>query len=201
MPRRPTRTVPTVLLPSPIGDRPEDWPQWLASQLTAAGREVRVCAPPKPAEPLLADWSAALRASLAGLVDDGFDVLAHSVGCLLWLHHAGQTGDAPRPARVALVAPPAAAAQAVPEAVAGWSSLYPVPLDIDALRGAADGTVLVGSDDDPYCPGGVARTYGAPLKMATTVIPAAGSLTAESGYGRWPAVLDWCGRDNLAFIA
>ena len=31
---------------------------------------------------------------------------------------------------------------------------------------AADGTVLVGGDDDPYCPGGVAQVYGAPLKMA-----------------------------------
>jgi predicted alpha/beta hydrolase family esterase len=59
----------------------------------------------------------------------------------------------------------------------------------------------VGTDNDPYCPDGIARTYGAPLKMAATVIPNGGHLNVDSGFGPWPAVLDWCGRDNLAFIA
>jgi predicted alpha/beta hydrolase family esterase len=61
--------------------------------------------------------------------------------------------------------------------------------------------VLVGGDDDPMCPGGIARAYGAPLKMAVTVIAGGGHLNVESGFGPWAAVLDWCGRDNLAFIA
>lgn len=196
MPRRPTRTVPTVLLPSPIAETPADWPQWLAERLSVAGREVRLCTAPQPAEPELASWLAALRLSMDGLADDGFDVVAHSLGCLLWLHHASDTAGAPLPARVALVAPPS-----VTEPDPAWHSFYPVPLDIDTLRKAADGTVLVGSDDDPYCRGSVAQVYGAPLKMATTTIAGAGSLVAASGYGEWPAVLDWCGRDNLAFIA
>lgn len=159
-----------------------------------------------PQAPDLAVWSSVLRETLDGLPDDGFDVIASSLSCLLWLHHAtsgrssnGPTSTSPRPARVALVSPPAPSAPA--ELAAAWASFYPVPLDIDAIRGAADGTVLVGGEDDPYCPGGVARAYGAPLKMAATVIPDAGALTAETGYGPWPAVLDWCGRDNLAFIA
>ncbi len=195
MPRRPTRTVATVLIPSPIGDQPADWPQWLGQQLAAAGREVRVCPPPEPAAPQPAAWLATLAGTLAGLPDDGFDVLAHSVGCLLWLHHAAGGQHSPRPARVALIAPPSAAA-----APAGWAGLFPAPLSVDALRKAADGTVLVGSDNDPHCPGGTAAVYGSALKMATTMLGGAGSLTAESGYGPWPAVLDWCGRDNLAFI-
>jgi predicted alpha/beta hydrolase family esterase len=36
--------------------------------------------------------------------------------------------------------------------------------------------------------------------MATTVVPGGGHLNVEAGYGEWPAVLDWCGRDNLAFF-
>jgi len=202
MPRRPTRTVPTVLLHGPIGHGHGDWQPWLADQLRTAGREVRFPELPNPQRPDLAEWSSVLRDTLAGLPDDGFDVIAHSLSCLLWLHHAtNHSGEAKasRPARVALVAPPAARPGA--DLAAGWSSFYPVPLDIDAIRGAADGTVLVGSDDDPYCPGGVAQAYGAPLKMAATVVSGAGSLTAETGFGPWPAVLDWCGRDNLAFIA
>ncbi|MFL6164017.1 MAG: RBBP9/YdeN family alpha/beta hydrolase [Jatrophihabitantaceae bacterium] len=189
MPRRPTRAVPTVLL----AERPaeQDWPHWLAEQLTAAGRQVRRCYAPAP-EP--DRWQPALLETLADLPDLGFDLVAHSVGCLLWLRCAAAAGISPRPDRVALVAPPAAEA-----APAEWASFFPAPLDVDAVRKAADGTVLVGSDNDPRCPAGVAQQYGAPLKMATTVIRGAGGFTAADGYGPWPAVLDWCGRDNLAF--
>src|SRR5581483_4539442 len=102
MPRRPSRTVPTVLLAGSVGE--QDWPAWLAEQLTAAGREVRRCylagTDPAGSQDRLAE-------ALAGLPDDGFDVLAHSVGCLAWLHRAANGASSPRPARVALVAPPA----------------------------------------------------------------------------------------------
>ena len=196
MPRRPTRTVPTVLLRGGPGSEPGDWPLWLAGELSRAGRQVRVPELPDAQQPDLQAWLAALHGALTGLPDDGFDVLAHSTACLLWLHHASRADQAPRPARVALVAPPSPTV-----ALAGYESFFPVPLDVDAIRKAADGTVLVGGDDDPLCAGGVARAYGAPLKMAATMIPGAGRLNAVSGHGPWPAVLDWCGRDNLAFIA
>jgi serine hydrolase len=198
--------VPTVLLPDPIGDSEQGWLPWLAAQLRDAGREVRIADWPEPASADLAGCLAALRRSVAGLADDGFDVLAHSASCLLWLHHAvdlhtaadadNAAASSPRPARVALVAPPGPG-----QPMAAWNFLWPPPLNVDALRRAADGTVLVGGENDPLCPGGVAQAYGAPLKMAATVIAGGGSLTAEDGYRQWPAVLDWCGRDNLAFIA
>jgi len=195
-PRRPTRTVPTVLLPGAGVGHGGQWQSWLADHLTDAGR---IVVSPKPAGHILTDRVAALRACLADFPDDGFDVVAHSVTCLLWLHHAATLADSPdgpRPARVALVAPPSPEQPMPP-----FESFYPVPLNIDAVRQAADGTVLVGGDQDPLCPEGVATAYGAPLKMATTVIPGAGHIDADAGFGPWPAVLDWCGRDNLAFIA
>lgn len=215
--------MPTVLLPGPFGAAEQDWQHWLAGRLSDAGREVRLAVWPAPEPADLAGCLAALRQSMAGLPDDGFDVLAHSAACLLWLHHAAESAAAanaaaggmaaesppaagaaaenpaagsPRPSRVALVAPPAP-----DRPLAAWDFLRPAPLAVDALRRAADGTVLVGGDNDPHCPGGVAPVYGAPLKMAATVIAGGGSLTAADGYGPWPAVLDWCGRDNLAFRA
>jgi hypothetical protein len=197
--------VPTVLLPGPLGASEQDWQPWLAGRLRGAGREVRLASWPAADAADLAGCLAALYDCMAGLPDDGFDVLAHSAACLLWLHHAagsaaidsaGAGASSPRPSRVALVAPP------TPDRpLPAWDFLRPVPLPVHALRRAADGTVLVGGDDDPHCPGGVARVFGTPLKMAATVIPGAGSLTAAFGYGPWPAVLDWCGRDNLAFLA
>jgi predicted alpha/beta hydrolase family esterase len=188
--------VPTVLLPGPSGPTPDDWQSWLADRLREAGREVRLVSWPEETD--LTGCLSTLRQSVAGLPELGFDLLAHSAACLLWMHHAATGGDdgTPRPDRVALVAPPAPDRE-----LPAWDFLRPVPLAVDALRQAADGTVLVGGSDDPHCPDGVARAYGAPLKMATTVIPDGGALTAGSGYGPWPAVLDWCGRDNLAFRA
>ncbi len=72
-------------------------------------------------------------------------------------------------------------------------------MDVDAVRRGADGTVLVAGDDDPYLPEGIAEAYGRPLKMATTVLPGGGHVNPDAGFGPWPSVLDWCGRDNLAF--
>ena len=78
-------------------------------------------------------------------------------------------------------------------------SFVPVPFDVDAVRHAADGTVLVGGDDDPYTPEGIAEAYGRPLKMPTTIVAGGGHINVESGFGPWPAMLAWCNRDNLAF--
>ncbi len=194
MPRRPTRTVPTVLVHGWQGNEAEHWQTWLAARLAEAGREVRYPALPDPQTPQLGAWLAALQTALDGLPDDGFDVLCHSLGAVLWLHHV-HSGNGPRPARVALVCPPSPHTD-IPE----LAPFLPVPLEVDVLRHAADGTVLVCSDNDPYCPEGAAAAYGRVLKMPTTVIPGAGHLNVEAGYGSWPAVLDWCGRDNLAFI-
>ncbi len=195
MPRRPTRTAPTVVVPGWQGSGADHWQTWLAEQLRAADREVRYPELPDLDKPTLDGWLAALRATLTGLPDDGYDVVAHSLGAVLWLHHVASDPPPPRPARVALIAPPSPHTS-VPE----LAPFFPVPLDIDVVRRAAGGTVLVGGDDDPYTPEGIALAYGRPLKMPTTVIAGGGHLNPDSGYGPWPAMLDWCGRDNLAFI-
>lgn len=195
MPRRPTRRVPTVLVAGLDGSGPGHWQVWLADELSRTGRHALLVDLPEPAAPKLQPWLAALRAVLVELEEGGFDLVAHSLGSLLWMHHAASALNYPRPARVALVTPPG------PEIpVPACEQFFPVPLDVDAMRKAANGTVLVGSDNDPFCPRGIAASYGTPLKMATTVIPSAGHLNLDSGHGPWPAMLDWCGRDNLAFI-
>ncbi len=195
MPRRPSRAVPTVLIPGWQGSGDGHWQTWLEGELREAGRETRRPQFTDLEHPDLDDWLAALRTALADLPADGYDVVAHSLGSVLWLHHAAAPGDAPRPARVLLVSPPS------PDtAIADIAAFYPPPMDIDAVRASADGTALVAGDDDPYLPEGIAAAYGLPLKIATTIVPAGGHLNVASGHGQWPAVRDWCRRDNLAFF-
>ena len=194
MPRRPTRAVPVVILHGWQGSEPEHWQSLLAEQLRADGREVRYPELPDKDLPRVAAWLDALRSTLDGLPADDFDVVAHSLGAVLWLHHAADPGDSPRPARVALVAPPSPTTT-IPEI----AEFFPPPLDVDAVRRAADGTVLIGGEGDPYTPEGIAAAYGSPLKIATTIVPDGRHINVEAGFGPWPAMLDWCRRDNLAF--
>jgi uncharacterized protein len=184
-----------LVLPGWQGSGPDHWQTWLVTQLREQGRDVRYADLPDIDHPRLLPWLAALRDSLSDLPADGFDIVFHSLASVLWLHHAADPGDSPRPARVALVSPPSPAT-----AIAEIAEFFPPPIDIVAVRKAADGTVLVGGDDDPYVPEGLAEAYGRPLKIATTIVPGGGHLNSDSGFGPWPAVLDWCGRDNLAFF-
>ncbi|MGI8759996.1 MAG: RBBP9/YdeN family alpha/beta hydrolase [Jatrophihabitantaceae bacterium] len=191
MARKPLRAVPTLILAGSGDAGPEHWCSWLAAELATAGRTVRLPSLSRPAQ--LAGWTAQLRGALRELPDVGFDVVAHSLACLLWLHHASAASGLPRPGRVALVGLPDAEHADAP-------SFFPVPLDADAVRRAAEGTVLIGSDNDPRCPRGAAAVYGTPLKIATTVTAGAGHFEPASGYGAWPAMLAWCNRENLAFF-
>lgn len=177
-----------------MGSGPGHWQSWLEERLAANERQTRRPAFPDLDRPELAAWRQAVRDAVHDLPADGYDVVAHSLGAVLWLHHVADPGDSPRAARVLLVSPPSPHTT-IPEIAA----FFPPPMDVDTVRRAADGTVLVAGDGDPYLPEGIADAYGRPLKMATTIVANGGHLNAETGYGPWPAVLDWCNRDNLAF--
>jgi uncharacterized protein len=172
--------VPFLLIHGWHGSGPEHWQRWLGARLRDEGHEVACPDLPDPDEPQLGAWLEALLHELGGRRD--WTVVCHSLGCVLWLHHA-----AARPApvhRVLLNAPPSALAE-VP-------SFFPAPLDADALATAAGTTRLVCSDDDPYCPEGADALYGRPLGLPVDLLPGRGHLNADSGLGPWPAMLEWC---------
>ena len=166
---------------------PAHWQYWLTERLRAAGEQVLYPQLPDPDEPKLADWLDVLRAELAMLGTGERIVIAHSLGCLLWLHHAATADHAQRVDRLLLVCPPGPS-----ECTGPIAHFAPPPLDpIDIRRTTRRQGELACTDTDPWCPEGARRAYGEPLDLATHVVPDAGHLAADDGYGPWPAVEQW----------
>ena len=186
MPRRSRRFL---ILHGAENRRPrEHWQHHLAENLRERGEIVLYPQLPEPDAPSLDAWLELLRAELDQLGDGARVVVCHSLSVLLWIHHASSPrGSAPAD-RVLLVAPPSPAV--LWPAVGAFA---PRALDTEALS-ASSRTVprLVCSDNDPYCPEGAADLFGAPLRLDVDVLPGAGHLSPDEGYGEWPHVLQWC---------
>jgi serine hydrolase len=169
------------------GSGPDHWQSWLASRLHEAGETVAYPSLPSPYAPSLPAWRSALEAKLRALAGEP-TVIAHSLGCVLWLHHCAQPVlEGGRAERVLLVAPPSLAG--APRAIRGF---FPVPLDAARVAAAAGATRLVCAPDDPYCPEHAGVVYGAPLGLACDELADCGHINPESGFGAWPEVEAWC---------
>ena len=165
------------------GSGPDHWQTWLAGRLRERGERVSYPHLPDPFDPHPADWLRALDEELSLL--DGPVVLCHSLACLLWLRAVARPTSERLASRVLLVAPPYR------------EDLEPVARFLDhgarsrdVTRAAAD-TLIVCSDDDPYCPPGAVETYSEPLGIAAHVIGEAGHINTDAGYGEWPWVEAW----------
>ena len=167
-----------LILHGYLGSGPDHWQTWLAGRLRDAGETVAYPDLPDPEQPEPPAWCAALDAALEALPPRP-TVVAHSLGCVLWLHH----GAAARAERVLLVAPPSLAG--APPPLHPW---FPVPLDPDRAANAR----LVCATGDPYCPEDAAHVYGAALGIPVDVLSGAGHINPDAGFGPWPEVEAWC---------
>jgi predicted alpha/beta hydrolase family esterase len=167
------------------GNEPAHWQTWLAEALAAEGHDVAYPDLPACTEPCPDRWGAALDRQLRRLGRAGADervVVCHSLGCILWLRHCAR-GLTDAADHVLLVAPPGP----------GFDELgrfFPFEVTAAQVAAAATRTQLICSDDDPWCPGGAAGRYGAPLALPTQVLPGTGHLNVASGHGPWPEVAD-----------
>lgn len=187
-----------LLLYGWTGSGPGHWQRWLAAEL--ARREITVDFPdlPEPDAPRLADWLTVLRDRMsAAAPSEELVVVAHSLGSILWLHHASSLGGRDRRAdRVLLVAPPSPGS--VPVECSGFT---PVPLDARGLRRAAGVTRLVAGEDDHYCSRTDAKLAAEALRIELDVIPGGAHLNIDAGYGSWPSVLEWVLTNTTPIIA
>ena len=168
------------------GSGPDHWQTWLAERLAAQGEDVRYPDLPEPDEPHAQAWEDALLTELTEL-RGAPTVVCHSLACLVWARAAARIARTRRSERVLLVAPPCPVTP-----IPGVRALYPTPLDPEAVAATADEARVVCSDADPYCPAGAERSFARPLGLPIDILPGAGHLNTEAGYGPWPAVEAWC---------
>jgi len=168
------------------GSGPDHWQTWLADRLASAGEDVRYPDLPDPDTPQVDEWANALHAELAAMTGERV-VVCHSLACLLWAHEAAQVAQEGPVDRALLVAPPCPVSP-IPNA----HTFYPTPLDAEAVAASARELRVVGTDNDPYCPAGAERSFARPLAAPIDVLPGAGHINPDAGYGPWPAVEAWC---------
>ncbi|WP_448810728.1 RBBP9/YdeN family alpha/beta hydrolase [Agromyces bauzanensis] len=171
------------------------WQHWLAGELETRDVQVRYPQLPEPDAPVLGEWLDALESQLAGIDPSELTVVAHSLGCLLWMAHAARRADSGATdavARRVVLAAPAApdVLRGIPEVAA----FTPV-LEGDAARRALAATalerpIIVASGEDPFCPEGAEQRYAIPLALDFVPVQGGGHLTIEDGYGPFPLVRD-----------
>jgi predicted alpha/beta hydrolase family esterase len=188
-----------VLIMHGWGNRrwPGHWQRRLATALRESGHVVGYPQMPSTDEPVLADWMDVVAVELELLHEvRGGDVVvvAHSLGCLTWLH-AAAAGRVAGVKRVLLVAP------ADPD-LCGDAPTFQLNVGqaSAALRTAADSTVIVASEADPWLPRGAAATFAKPLDLPLVTIAGAQHFAIDDGWGPWQGVIDWV-RDPDADLA
>lgn len=132
--------------------------------------------------PCAADWISRLTAE----VDEARSpvlLVAHSLGCVI-----SAALPVPLRAKVAgalLVAPADVERPDTPECLRGFAPIPRQPLPFQS--------VVVASDNDPYCALERARIFAADWGSRVVVLPGAGHINAESGLADWPQGLKLLG--------
>ena len=166
---------------------PDHWQSRVAALLRERGVHVVHPQLPDPDEPDPEAWAATARAALGEMASGHRVVACHSLGCLLWARIAAEQAVE----RVCWVAPPG------PDELRAYTAItafLPEGIEAQALRASSTAAPLrlVCSDDDPYCAAGADAVYGEPLGLDTEVLPGQAHINPDSGYGDWPAMVDWC---------
>jgi predicted alpha/beta hydrolase family esterase len=105
-------------------------------------------------------------------------LVAHSLGCILVSAWASFSRHTAKVRAALLVAPGDVAQPAMQEALPGWLPIERRPLPFRSI--------LVGSDNDPYCSAERAQQLARDWSAHWVGLGAAGHINADSSLGDWP---------------
>lgn len=171
--------------------QPGHWQRHLATALRQQGHVVAYPQFPSTDQPKLNEWQELLAAELDMLseIEAGETiVIGHSLGCINWIQGAA-TGLITEPVdRVLLVAP---ADPIVLGEVEGLKVTLTDPEVVAATHASTASLTVLASDQDKWTPRGIQATFGDPLGLEAVILPGAGHLSLDDGFGFWQGVIDW----------
>jgi uncharacterized protein len=127
--------------------------------------------------PLRGDWIARLEDVLLARSEPAV-LVAHSLGCIHVAAWAAHSRNTHRVNAVLLAAPPDVERDDIRQMIPGWA-----PLPMQKLPFPS---VLLASDDDPFCSAARSRTFAASWGAEYIEVKQRGHLNADSGLGDWP---------------
>lgn len=165
-----------IIVPGWKDSSPDHWQTHWAQCLPHAQRVIQSdWMNPDPSE-----WNATV-ARYVGRAECPVLLVAHSLGCLAVVNL-----PVPLQAKVAaalLVAPPDVERHSAPDSIRRFGA---VP-----LRSVGFQTMVVASDNDPYCSLGRARQFAAVWGSSIQILPGAGHINGDSNLGEWSQGLKW----------
>jgi len=114
-------------------------------------------------------------------------VICHSMACTLWFHLCNE-GEITPVKRLLLAAPPRLNVE-----LETIKSFFPVSVPKELY---AEEALLVTSTNDPYLSVNETEALQKALAIPMKTIENGGHINAESGYGKWPWVLEWTLNNN-----
>ena len=171
--------------------QPGHWQRHLAKALREQGHIVAYPQFPNTDNPKLDEWQELLAAELDLLseVSDGETVVVgHSLGCVNWIQGAASGLISTPVDRVLLVAP---ADPRMLGEVEGLKVDLADPGVVQATHASTSSLTVLASEKDKWTPRGIQATFGDPLGLEAVILPGAGHLSLDDGFGYWQGVIDW----------
>ena len=164
------------------GSNPGHWQVWMTDELK--NNKISVCMPDLPNKdyPILDEWIDFVFKIFNKYPID--KVVCHSLANIFWVHFCNKHPEI-HIQRLLLVAP-VSFTKTIPEA----SSFYPVPIESNTSR-CSDKTLLVLSDNDPYCSLDDAHYIEQYLNINTKWLANSGHINIDSGFGVWQFGYNW----------
>ena len=155
------------------------WQSWLAGELAKDYRTVSFLKFSDFDFPDLGVWKKELKDELESFKPD--IVICHSLANTLWFHLCADS-DISEIDKLYLVAPPSFNC-----AVEEIKSFFPLNLPTNTM---AKETLLISSTNDPYMTIDEAKELQKSLNIKMIVLDNAGHINTDSGYGKWPWILE-----------
>lgn len=170
------------------GSGPGHWQRWLEAELRRRKVAVTFAELPSPTAPQKNEWVAALSAIVAAREEAPVTFVCHSLGCWAVDHLLAERGAQGLHAAL-LVSPPSPLLLFEPV-----ESFLPPPRRLEVWAPLAARTLLVGSDDDDFTSAEEFAEIARSIGVGCRILPNAGHINVDSGYGPWPFALEWLQR-------